>query len=198
VKSAGKNLPADVLLITGTFDEAAKKHLEDGGRVWLMADREQFHRDGDALFFPGAGGALGTSIEDHPALHSFPHEGLLDLQFYSLIQGGWWFPLDEWPVQLTPICGAIRTTSNWLSKKKDLSQVAFIFEVGVGPGKLLVTTMNLRPNMNGEHPEALFMFDCLLRYACGDAFVPQCSITMERLSTLVESNGKTSAKEIAK
>jgi hypothetical protein len=155
------------VLVTSSLDAAAAKRLAEGGRVWLLAER------GDkATFFPASGGAQGTMLPEHPALRGFPHEGFCDLQFFNLLEGGWNFPLDGWPRELVPIIGGVRTTSSFLSKQKNLSRTGYVFEVKAGPGSLLVSTLNLRQHLDDACPEAVYLFDRLLRYASGPDFHP--------------------------
>lgn len=173
------------LLITSTFDSQARQFLDRGGRVWLLAGREQFERNGDATLLPASGGAQGTILRDHPALEGFPHDGFCDLQFFNLLEGAWNFPLDRWPKPLAPIAGGVRTTSSFLSKHKDLSKTGYIFEVKAGKGRLLVTTLRLREHLDDAYPEAVYLFDRLLRYASGSAFQPDTEAGEELLGRLL-------------
>jgi hypothetical protein len=161
------------LLITPVLDERAAGFLASGGRVLLAADRAQFERGGDATLFPASGGAIGTLLQDHPAMRGFPNEGFCDLQFYNLVEGAWNFPLDAWPKDLAPIAGGIRTTSSFLSKQKNLSRTGYLFEVNVGKGKLLISTLRLREHLDEAYPEAVYLFDRLVRYAAGPDFEPR-------------------------
>jgi hypothetical protein len=173
------------LYITSKLDREAAEFLRSGGSVWLLADRSQHSRFGDATFFPASGGALGTFAADHPAWGGFPHEGYFDLQFYNLLEGGWSFPVDNWPQELEPIAGGIRTTSSFLSKMKNLSKTGYIVEAKVGAGKLLITTLRLRENLDEAYPEAVYLFDRLLRYAASPAFAPQVALTDDQIERLM-------------
>lgn len=173
------------LLITSVLDNKAARFLHSGGRVWLLADRAQFGRAGDAAFFPASGGALGTLVRDHPALAGFPHQGFCDLQFYNLLEGAWNFPLDNWPRELSPIVGGVRTTSSFLSKRKDLSKAGYVFEAKAWEGRLLVTTLRLRDHLDEAYPEAVYLFDRLLRYVAGPAFDPRVEVGEEHLRRLL-------------
>jgi hypothetical protein len=177
-------LTKEGLLITSVFDKQARQYLESGGRVWLMADRDQFHRSGEVTFFPGPGGAQGTLVHDHPAIAAFPHSNLPESQFYNLTEGAWWLPLDKWPREIVPIVDSIHTTAQWLSKTKNLSHAGLIVEAKAGKGKLLITTLNLRSNLDESYPEALFLFDQLLRYATGQAFLPKVDLPADVLDSL--------------
>ena len=149
-----------------------------------MADSGGFHRPGEATFFPASGGALGSVIVDGPALRGFPQEGMFDLQFFNLLQGARNFPLDKWPRELQPIAGAIRTTSSFLSKSKKLSRTGYIFEARVGKGRLLVSTLRIRENFDEAFPEAMFLFDRLIRYATGSEFNPDVAIADAQIQEL--------------
>ncbi len=175
----------DGLLISPALDETALQHLRSGGRVWLMAERGQIQPRTEVGFFPAAGGAIGTMVRDHRALEGFPHDGFGDLQFYNVLEGAVPFPLDGWPTDLQPIVGGIRTTASFLSKLKNLSRVGYVFEAKVGEGRLLVTTLRIREHFDEAYPDAIYLFDRLLRYASGDRFTPRFELTEELLQGLL-------------
>lgn len=178
------NLDARALLITNALDRHALAHLNRGGRVWLMLTDSPDRRG--VSYFPAAGGALGTVVASGPALAGFPHEGFCDLQFYTLMHGAYPLPIDRWPGEFDPIIGGIRTTSAFLSKTKDLSRIAFAAEAKAAGGSLLITTLRLRENLDDAYPEAIAMFDSLLRYAAGPAFQPQQELSEAAWGRLVE------------
>jgi len=173
---------AQALLLTQELDSFALSHLRTGGAVWLMAGRSE--PETCAQFFPKAGGSQGTVIAGHAALSGFPHEGFCDLQFYNLIEGAWYCPLDGFPPELEPIAGGIRTTTSYLSPNKALSRFGFIFEAMYGSGRLLVTTLRLPENMNADRPEALCLFESLLRYAAGPHFLPMTLVGDDHIALL--------------
>ena len=84
------------------------------------------------------------------------------------------------PIRKTPSakqsCGLIRTKSSFLSKNKSLSRVGYIFEARVGKGSLLITTLGLRAHFDEAYPEAIYLFDRLLRYATGPEFQPSVQV----------------------
>jgi hypothetical protein len=172
------------LLITSFLDSDATTFLLQGGRVMVLARRDQFSRSGEGRFFPASGGAYGTFVEDHLALRGFPHEGYCNLQFFNLLQGSWNFPLDRWPQGLRPIVGAVRTRASFLSEKKELSRIGYLFEVNVGRGRLLVSSLRLEELLDEAYPEAIYFFDNLLRYATSADFLPEVEIGDEELSEL--------------
>jgi beta-galactosidase len=185
VKDTRGATPGEGLLVTPALDEAAMQHLQAGGRVWLMSERGRSQDRSEVSFFPAAGGALGTVLADHPALAEFPHEGIADLQFYNVLDGAAPIPLDRWPTALEPIVGGIRTKASFLAKTKDLSRVGYVFEAKVGPGRLLVTSLRLRDHFDEAYPEALTLFDRLLRYASGPDFAPAVEVGTDQLRPLM-------------
>ena len=185
VQEGSPSSGGDWLLLTPTLDAAALAHLRAGGRVWLMAERGQTRAKQDVAFFPAAGGALGTVVRDHPAMRGFPHEDFGDLQFFNLMDGAVPLPLDDWSTDLQPIVGGIRTTAAFLSKTKNLSRLGYVFEAKVGTGRLLVTSLRFREHLDEAYPEAIALFDGLLRYATGPEFTPSVQAGSEELDGLM-------------
>jgi hypothetical protein len=174
---------AGELLITDALNHDAMARLRAGGRVWLMLDDSAQRRG--VSFFPASGGAMGTLVADHPALAGFPHDDFCDLQCFNLLDGAYPLPVDNWPSTLSPIIGGIRTTAEFLSKTKALSRVAYAVEANVGEGKLLITTLRLRPRFDEAYPEAMSVFQSLLRYAAGSDFHPAGQLSGKDLQRLI-------------
>lgn len=187
------------LLIASRLDDEVKAALEAGGRVLLLAAPEpasaagagdkqkdaERHAARKMTFFPGTGAAIGTIVRDHPALDGLPHEGFADLQFYNLLQGAGAFALDDVPAGFEPIVDAVRTATGWLSKSKDLTRTGFLIEATVGRGRLLATTLNVRPQLDAAHPDIVWLFDRLLRYASSDRFAPRGALTWAQLQAMM-------------
>lgn len=182
LRASSDNVAPKSLLITESLDEEAIAHLHQGGRVLLIM--KQRPSDHGIPFFPASGGAMGTLIPDSAALGDFPNQGFADLQFYNLLNGASPIPLDAWPAELNPIVGAIRTTSEFLSQQKGLSRVGYVFQARVGAGELLVTSPGLWNHYDDLHPEAIYLFDCLLRYASSSNFAPGVEASNALLQSL--------------
>ena len=173
------------LLIASALTPRALQFLESGGRVFLLADKSLFERRAEATFFPASGGATGTLIPEQGALGRFPHEGFCDLQFYNLLDGAYAYSLDPYPKEMVPLIGGIRTTTGFLSKSKDLSRVGYVFEAKAGHGRLLVSTLRIRENLDEAYPEVISLFDYLLRYVVGPDFDPRIEIRKEQLRRMM-------------
>ena len=185
--------PADVL-VTRNWSEAATR-LAAGGKV---------------LFMPGAGdldptkcppmknvpvfwniqmtvrppqnptprfdAMLGLLCDtNHPALAEFPTEANCDWQWTQLVNGVRSVNLSTTPPSLRPIVSAIDDWNrNW--------RLGVIFECNVGPGRLLVSAINLDDERSGSELQQLRR--SLLDYMAGDQFKPAAALTPEQVSGL--------------
>ena len=176
-----------------TLSEDVISFAEKGGRVLLLsrADRTGLPertcvKDSPDVPYPlyfaptfwGApdapgGGNLGTVIADHPALGSFPHEGFCDLQFLSLLNGVGRADLDALPVKVKPI---IRSITDW----RIGANAAYLYEVEVGSGGMLVTTLNFEQALADKRPEAEWLLQELLNYLASDEFRPAATLDIRK------------------
>jgi hypothetical protein len=116
------------------------------------------------------GGPSGTILDaKHPALRAMPSDGWCDLQFYPLIQGSKTILLDPLPAKLRPLVRCI-------DRPTRLADRAYLFEVAVGRGKLLVSGFNFARAIDSNDPAGIFLFDRLVRYALGPDFTPTTSL----------------------
>jgi hypothetical protein len=168
------------LLVTPELTPAALDHLRVGGGVWCIREPEASAKNAPS-FFPASGGAQATLIAEHPALGDFPHSGSCDLQFYRLLEKATPLALEKFAQSVTPIISIIRTTSSFLSKRKDLSYGAYLLETRVGAGRLLLTSLRLTEPLASGRPEAVYLCDRLLRYATGNGFRPKTTLEPSEL-----------------
>jgi hypothetical protein len=165
------------VLLASDFHPRVIDTLRAGGRVLLLAEPGRF--GGRTTYFPASfGGGMGLRIDPaHAALRGFPHDGFPDLQFYNLLEGG----AQVEPVS-APILGGLRMTR----AKPDnlLSRAAFLSEARVGKGKLLLCGLNIRPNLDGTRPEAVYLLDRLLRYLASAGFNPAGEISAEHIDDI--------------
>jgi len=187
------NTPSDVL-VTHNWSEAAMR-LATGGEV---------------LFMPGTGdldptkcppmknvpvfwniqmtvrppanpiakfdAMLGLLCETNsPALAEFPTEPNCDWQWTQLVNNIRSVNLTSAPRELKPIVWAIDDWNrNW--------KLGVIFECNVGPGRLLVSAINLDNERGGSELQQLRR--SLLDYMAGDKFKPSATITPEQAGSL--------------
>jgi len=175
--TAGQNLnPADCdLLVTNRLDGDMLSYLRAGGRILLLNPDKVFPsvsvRFRPSGWDPGAVEShLGSIInQQHPAMYNMPNEGWCDLQFHQLIQGGKTVLLDELAIKVKPIVRCIDMPQRFLDK-------AYLFEVAVGKGRLLVSGFNFTAAIEGDDPAGNYFLDQLVRYALSASFNPDQSL----------------------
>jgi len=84
--------------------------------------------------------------------------------------------LDEFPAELRPI---VQVIDDWNTNRR----LGLIFEARIGKGKLLVSGIDLKNNLN-ERPVARQMLQSLLKYMDSNAFTPKCSIDAKLVQNL--------------
>ncbi|MCC7496764.1 MAG: hypothetical protein IT160_04245 [Bryobacterales bacterium] len=179
IKEAPGTCIEDGVLIASDFNPRVVDCLHRGGRVLLLAESGRF--GGRFSYFPGSGGALGIRIPANaPALAGFPYNGFPDLQFFNLLEGA---AAGSPAAGMTPILGGVRMVRAGQDRNA-LSAISFLSEARVGRGKLLFTTLNLRANFDDACPEAIYLFDRLLRYAASSEFNPAAEISAEQIDDI--------------
>lgn len=166
------DIPEGVLVVS-RLDNAALRALASGARVVLLG-WEPFPTKPLSFQMALAGrpeGNMATVIARHPIMDRFPHEGYCDWQFYALFRGARVVHFDAFPEAFDPILDVAS------SYKHPLRQAA-IFEWRVGPGRLLVCSLNLAPT----DPAAAYLRRQILDYAAGPAFQPRVVVAPEALA----------------
>jgi hypothetical protein len=170
--------PAEVM-VSRRLDDRTAARLAAGGKVLLILEK--------GVVKPEKGGsvALGFSSifwntawtngqpphtlgllcdPNHPALESFPTEFHSNWQWWDLIAHGQAVRLDDFGPGFAPI---VRIIDDWFTNRP----LGLIFEVRVGPGKLLVCAADLLTDAE-TRPEARQLLASLLKYAASHAFLP--------------------------
>ena len=119
---------------------------------------------------------LGLLCEtNHPALAEFPTDANCDWQWIQLVNNVRSVNLASAPRTLRPIVSAIDDWNrNW--------RLGVIFECRVGPGRLLVSAINLDNERGGSELKQLRR--SLLDYMAGDRFQPPATLTPEQVGGL--------------
>lgn len=182
---------ADIVIANGIDDEIMD-YLKSGGKViLLLKGNERLFREKSLLkaqFMPRWPHTQGidisaTIIDEHPSLYGFPHDGFCDYQFYHLIVNtkegasnlgrGESINLDKFSARIEPIIRVFSKNAN----------AAYLFEVKVGKGKMLLTTLRFMETV-GESPEATYLLYNLLRYVAGGDFVPRAETSEKELEII--------------
>jgi hypothetical protein len=171
--------PPGGVLIAEQFDEQAKAALRNGGKVLLMPPPNSIDSDVPAAFTTIFWNTQWTNRQPphtlgilcdpkHPALAQFPTEFHSNWQWWDLVTKSGFMILDEFPADLRPI---VQVIDDWNTNRR----LGLIFEAKIGKGRLLVSGIDLKNNLN-ERPVARQMLQSLLRYMDSDDFAPRGSI----------------------
>jgi len=165
------------LLLTTSLGQDTIDYLKAGGRVFLTEPEPAFsvEKTNFRLSSWDGGGPSGTILNaKHPALRAMPSDGWCDLQFYPLIQGSKTILLNVLPAKIQPLVRCI-------DRPTRLADRAYLFEVALGRGKLLVSGFNFARAIDSKDPAGIFLFDRLVRYALGPDFNPDAALPEEAL-----------------
>lgn len=178
--------PSKDVLVTSSWSEAEKK-LAAGGKVlflprnadldWASPPLDNVPVFWNRLMSPQWGRMLGLWCDvNHPALAGFPTEANCDWQWTQITKGTRAVNLAKLPGELKPIVAAIDDWNrNW--------KLAPIFEVKVGPGKLLVCSFDVITKLH-ERIVARQLRRSLLDYAASEKFQPKVAVTAEQVRAL--------------
>jgi hypothetical protein len=190
------------VVVTSKLNPTLVDYLEQGGRVVLFSAGSirdsrpgAEYRPGERIekewlatcdiyrttpWNQGRFGNMGTVMVDHPALGGLPHEGWCDINFVHLIHGVFPILLENLrPPQIDPIIRSI-------GHKNTMIDRAYLFEVKLGRGALLATSLKLADTYD-THPQTRYMVESMLKYACGDRFQPKAGIARDRLVAAIRT-----------
>ena len=184
--------PAPTVRLTSVWDATAQAALKAGGTVWLMIPPNRVRpspKQGPiALGFSSifwntawtkgqAPHTLGILCDPkHPALATFPTDAHTNWQWWYPIQHAAAMILDGLPAELRP---TVQVIDDWFTNHR----LALVFEAQVGPGRLLVTSIDL--NDAGLDPVRRQLRASLLAYLAGPQFQPAVPVTAADVRGLV-------------
>jgi hypothetical protein len=167
--------PPENILIADCLDEKVEAALQEGRKVLLMPPLNTIDSDIPAGFTsifwntqwtrrqpPHTLGVLCNP--NHPALAAFPTEFHSNWQWWDLVTKSKFMILDQFAPKLRPI---VQVIDDWNTNRK----LGLIFEAKVGPGRLLVCSIDLRTSLN-KRPVARQMLHSLIKYMESDRFAP--------------------------
>jgi hypothetical protein len=178
---------ADGLCVTRNFNEC-QRVLAGGGRVLYQPRPEDIAWDGppldrlplfwNRLMNPGWSRMLGMTVDaKHPALAGFPTEDFADWQWLDVVGRSRTVNLSRLPEALQPIVQAVDDWNrNW--------KLGVLFEAKVGPGKLLVCTVDLSTDL-AKRPALAALRASLVAYASGPKFQPAIAVAPEALTGML-------------
>ncbi|HEX8323539.1 MAG TPA: discoidin domain-containing protein [Tepidisphaeraceae bacterium] len=181
--------PAGGVKMARTLDADARQTLAGGGRVLLVTDGQQpLARTVGGSFttdfwcwpmFHNKPGTMGLLMDPkHPALASFPTEFHSNWQWFYLTRDAQPLVLNKAPAGYRPI---VQTIDN-LDR---VYKLGLVFELKVGPGKLLVCATDLIAMK--DRPEARQLLSSLQAYAASDQFDPKAQMSEADIRELLRA-----------
>lgn len=180
------------IIVTRDLNEAVRA-LAGGKKVLYNPDyRQTVGLEGkfvpvfwSPVHFPKQAGSMGILCDaSHSAFSHFPTGNYTDWQWWSLLKQSKTIVTDSLPA-VTPLVEVIDNFAN----NRRLSN---LFEVKVGPGKLLFCSMDLLSDWK-QRPEARQLYFSLLEYMKSDSFSPSNTMESDVLARL--HTGKVSSNE---
>ncbi len=185
------------VLIARTLDETAAKRLAEGGTVLLTIEKGTIRR--------GMGGEVGVGFSSifwntawtngqlphtlgilcdptHPALAHFPTEYHSNWQWWDAMSHSNAISLAPFGHEPEPI---VRIIDDWVTNR----DLAMLFEVRVGPGRLLISGVDLVSDLE-ERPEARLLLHSIQRYMETDAFAPKVETAVEIVRSLFKGEAE--------
>jgi hypothetical protein len=173
--------------------ESAKDALAEGGRVLWMPPAGQVRNDSTrpltAGFSPIFWNTAWTKWQPphtlgilcdpkHPAFSSFPTDFHSNWQWWEIQQNAQPFILTG----LRDVKPLVQVIDDWFTNRK----LGYIFEVRVGPGKLLACSGDLSTDLENR-PVARQLLSSLLDYMEGGKFAPAVSMQPSEIDALVKA-----------
>ncbi len=183
------DLPSGIYL-SKRWDEETRNRLMQGGKVLFLPDsgtlvnveKSRWHPVfwSYQLFKQPVTMGILCDPED-PALKDFPTDSHADWQWRSLLDHSEALVLDSLPSELRPIVQFIPDFN--INKK-----LSALFEVRVGKGRLLVSTIELTKILD-TCPEARQLMNSLIRYMDSSKFNPEIKLDLMEADRLFLSSG---------
>ena len=174
--------------ICTALDDDARRHLSQGGKVWLALPPTRVATERvigfSSIFWNTswttnqAPHTLGILCDpEHPLFAEFPTEAYSNWQWWELVHSAATMELDSTLASIAPL---VQVVPDWFDPKK----LALVLEARVGGGKLLVTSLDLTTDLDERHVARQFRRS-LLRYMAGEQFQPRVEMSVEQIEALV-------------
>lgn len=179
----------DGIYITKSFDDQARKVLETGGKVLVMAaGKVEYGKDVVQYYSPVFWNTswfkmrpphtTGVFINHyHPVFKGFVTENWANMQWWELVNRAQTMLLNDFPRELKPIVQPIDT---WFINRR----LGMLFEARVGKGRLMMTSMDLENLTN--RPVAECLYQSIISYMQSGNFRPETEVTMQQIQDIFQ------------
>ena len=181
------------IYVTDYLDETATTLLENGGKVFLSprALKTAFPNSRNGKFStafwstydktqPGTMGLLLNP--EHSLFEAFPTDYHSDYQWWAMARYGRPMNLET----LTDKNGKkVKPIIKVLDGFEKLENLGLLYEIKVGSGKVVVSSMNL-DNLKYEYIEAQALRDAIIKYMKSDDFNPEAEVDIAKLNEQIK------------
>jgi len=180
---------------TTTLDKQAEDVLNSGGKVFLNAAGKVVKGKEVVEYFTPVfwntswfkmrpPHTLGVVCDPKSAAFAdFPTEYHSNLQWFDVLNKSQVMLLEDFPKGFKPIIQPIDT---WFLNRR----LALVFEANVGKGRLIVSSTNLSPDADSNHPASKQLFISLENYMDSDKFNPAYNIPLATIKDIFETPTK--------
>jgi hypothetical protein len=176
------------VMIAYSLDKRVIKHLQNGGRVLLLADTSKIVSTAEPVFSGISWNTVWSGMPpnllgilcdpSHPALNYFPSEFHSNWQWWDVVRHSKPVVLDFTSTAFRPL---VQMIPDWNNPKK----IGLLFEAKVGKGSLLFSAIDLRDQMN-ERPVARQLLYSLEKYVNSTAFKPAAALSIDQLNQILK------------
>jgi hypothetical protein len=172
--------------VSSLWDTRTKDVLRQGGVVLFMPEAGTLKRATPQRFwpvfwatslFPQPTGMGTLSDPKHPVFDGFPNDGHTDWQWHDLLHSCE-------AIDLTPAT-SVEPIVRYIDDFTSCRPLAALFEVTVGEGRLMVSTLDLG-SVPENRPAVRVFRQSLFSYMTSDRFAPRQALSSERLDALFE------------
>jgi hypothetical protein len=179
------------ILITKKLDRKARKMLEEGGSVLLLA-YGQVNADHGAEVGIGFSSIFWNTMwtrgqaphtlgilcnPDHPVFREFPTEYHSNWQWWDPVTHSQAMILDDLPAEIRPLIQPIDT---WFENRR----LGLLWETRIGPGKLMICSIDLQ-NKLSERPVSRQLLHSILNYMNSPEFDPLHEAEVDQIVEII-------------
>lgn len=186
---------------TDVLDTKAEEILKSGGKVYLnLAGKVVKGKEVVQTFLPVFWNTswfqmrpphtLGIVVNPkNPVFTDFPTEYHSNLQWWSILNNTQVMNLEDFPEDFKPLIQPIDT---WFMNRR----LATVFEVKVGQGKLIVSSVDLKNPKKDAASQQLFY--SIQKYMNSDAFDPKTTIDIKLIQNILTEESREQFKKYTK
>ncbi len=177
-----------VHLLTAKDMKEVEEQLSKGEKVLLQLDSNSLELFRESCFttifwnsihkWPQRAHTMGVLCNPkHPIFNDFPTDMHSNWQWWDIAMNAFAMNMNDLPKEISPL---VQVVDSYIVNDK----LAYIWECKVGNGKLLVSSINLKDNLNERTASKQLKFS-ILNYMNSESFDPPCRLDMQKIKNLL-------------